>query len=501
VAVLDGDPGQPEATPPGLLSLHVALGPLLGPPHLRHAAPAAARFLGDVSPEGNPAAYVEAVHGLVGEYRRLCGGGEGEGGREPGAAAGEAAQAAAGGRAQALSSSASCSPPALPPPPLVVNTMGWITGVGYDLLCQLLCILQPTHVLVLGGGAGNSGGGSNGGGGNGGGGGGGGRNNNGFRSALPPGVFWHRHHGPPRVGRAPRVMPLPSAAQASAERALPDANGGGASGGGGGATGAKTAAECRTLGWLAWARRAIAASGLSPSQGAAADGGGCLDRELAAAAVGLAAATPLFVRIRFGGGGGGGRGDRDAAAGGEAVRVVFSHAEEPGSLPPHEAARALNGSIVGLLAGGAEDEEWAEEEGGGEARPGRWIRPPRAPAPQSRECVGLGLVRAVEGPEHIAYVLTDVTDPAALSRVCMLAAAGGRLELPAALQQCSAAAAAAVAAAAAAADSTIARLASAVATQGGLVPPYHAMSCLTEPGTGASAGRSRSNLLRASLLP
>ncbi len=34
-------------------------------------------------------------------------------------------------------------------PPLVVNTHGWVKGLGFDLLVQMLQMLAPTHVIQV----------------------------------------------------------------------------------------------------------------------------------------------------------------------------------------------------------------------------------------------------------------------------------------------------------------------------------------------------------------
>ena len=68
---LDLDCGQPELTAPGMVSLTILRAPLLGPPQTHQAsgaefegapsAPLYASFVGDVSPQGDPDAYVEGA--------------------------------------------------------------------------------------------------------------------------------------------------------------------------------------------------------------------------------------------------------------------------------------------------------------------------------------------------------------------------------------------------------------------------------------------------------
>ncbi|KAK3250112.1 hypothetical protein CYMTET_40495 [Cymbomonas tetramitiformis] len=131
VAYLDLDPGQPEIGFPGTLTLALVHAPLLGPPQLRQLAAAAAarlqgpaaaqvsgmmpvvvgqHFVGDIKPEGDPEGFMEGVGALHHMWMEtLQGGGV----------------------------------------PLVVNTMGWVKGLGMDLLQATLSQVQPTHLLQL----------------------------------------------------------------------------------------------------------------------------------------------------------------------------------------------------------------------------------------------------------------------------------------------------------------------------------------------------------------
>jgi len=135
---VDGDAGQPEFTPPGLISAHLLRSggggagsgggglPILGPPHThpRPGPPAAAAFLGSPNPGADPGRYASGAD-LVGRW-----------GRSP-----EAAVAAGSGGGLG-----SHTTPALP---AIINTHGWARGVGADLTATLACAAAPTHVLVL----------------------------------------------------------------------------------------------------------------------------------------------------------------------------------------------------------------------------------------------------------------------------------------------------------------------------------------------------------------
>lgn len=107
---LDGDCGQPEFTPPGLVSGHTLTRPVVGLPVSHARSPSAAFFVGVPSPGPCPARYAACVAALAAWHAR-----EGE----PGAAA------------------------------TVVNTHGWVRGAGLDATTALLTPLAPTHVLVL----------------------------------------------------------------------------------------------------------------------------------------------------------------------------------------------------------------------------------------------------------------------------------------------------------------------------------------------------------------
>ncbi len=69
-----------------------------------------------MSPQHDPQLYLSAVQALYGSYWQW--------------AQGQVARGA-------------------PWPPLVVNTHGWVKGLGFDLLTQLLRVVAPTHVIQV----------------------------------------------------------------------------------------------------------------------------------------------------------------------------------------------------------------------------------------------------------------------------------------------------------------------------------------------------------------
>ena len=127
VAVLDCDVGQPEFSPPGMLSLTLCNGPLLSQPHNHMAACGrddrlAAYFFGLNSPKGDPAQYLSTIQKLLDVYETV--------------AAGNDTDRNQYSEVQRI--------------PLLVNTGGWVKGLGSDLLNTIVGMVQPTQVLSLG---------------------------------------------------------------------------------------------------------------------------------------------------------------------------------------------------------------------------------------------------------------------------------------------------------------------------------------------------------------
>lgn len=85
---------------------------------------------GDTSSQSEPGRYLQAVQALVQRYSRLTTADVAAAGT-----AGTAAAASSGDGCEALKVLA----------PLVINTPGWITGLGLDLLGEVLRCAAPTH--------------------------------------------------------------------------------------------------------------------------------------------------------------------------------------------------------------------------------------------------------------------------------------------------------------------------------------------------------------------
>ncbi|KAF3357610.1 hypothetical protein VDGD_00811 [Verticillium dahliae] len=115
VAILDLDPGQPEFSPAGTMSLVHVKTPNLSPP-FTHAVPETTdasvircHATASISPAADPEHYVECAQDLFHHYQQS----------------------------------------ALRNRPLIINTPGWILGTGLDLLTELISKLAPTDVIYM----------------------------------------------------------------------------------------------------------------------------------------------------------------------------------------------------------------------------------------------------------------------------------------------------------------------------------------------------------------
>ena len=115
VAFLDLDPGQPEYSPPGDLSLLRLQSWNLGPP-FTHPTPGLnqlvkAHHFGHISPKDDLTYYYSCALDLVNHYRKMARG------------------------------SRLC--------PLIINSAGWIQGNGLELLSDLICSIDLTDVVYM----------------------------------------------------------------------------------------------------------------------------------------------------------------------------------------------------------------------------------------------------------------------------------------------------------------------------------------------------------------
>jgi polynucleotide 5'-hydroxyl-kinase GRC3/NOL9 len=114
VAVLDIDPGQPEFSTPGTLSLVHVTDPILSPAFCHPDGSRSHRIIrahaiASLSPASNPIHYRECILDLFSTFRQAFLG--------------------------------RC--------PLIINTFGWVQGTGLDVLAQLITDLQPTTMVYM----------------------------------------------------------------------------------------------------------------------------------------------------------------------------------------------------------------------------------------------------------------------------------------------------------------------------------------------------------------
>ena len=114
VYFLETDLGQPELGPPGVVTLHRLTEPLLRPPHAEQHGHdrVAAYFAGAVTPQTHPALYTASVAAAYEVYKERIKG---------------------------------CRPA----PPLMVNSHGWVTGLGLEMLQQIVATVGAQLVVRL----------------------------------------------------------------------------------------------------------------------------------------------------------------------------------------------------------------------------------------------------------------------------------------------------------------------------------------------------------------
>ncbi|XP_078111910.1 polynucleotide 5'-hydroxyl-kinase NOL9 [Sander vitreus] len=108
VDYLEGDLGQTEFTPAGCLSLSTVREPLLGPPFTHQCTPEHMIYYGHSSCEADLERYLESLKSL---WRR----------RSPGRET-----------------------------PVIINTMGWVKGFGFQVLVDMIRFFPVSHVIQLG---------------------------------------------------------------------------------------------------------------------------------------------------------------------------------------------------------------------------------------------------------------------------------------------------------------------------------------------------------------
>ncbi|KAL5512247.1 hypothetical protein ACEPAG_3532 [Sanghuangporus baumii] len=127
VAYLECDIGQTEFTPPGLVSLHVIDRPMFGPPFTHPLIPYASHFIGASSPKDSPAHYLTSISTLLQTYKL------------------ELQYPAPEDEFYDSDSEDSRIEDVIP---LVVNTMGWLKGLGADLARRIEELVAPTNIFM-----------------------------------------------------------------------------------------------------------------------------------------------------------------------------------------------------------------------------------------------------------------------------------------------------------------------------------------------------------------
>ncbi|KAH9483285.1 Polynucleotide 5'-hydroxyl-kinase GRC3 [Psilocybe cubensis] len=125
VAFLECDLGQSEFTPGGMVSLNVISSPILGPPFTHPTLPNRAHFIGSTTPRSSPSHYLDAVLSLIQAYRLDI--------QTPTLDFDDSED-------ETLISDVI---------PIVVNTMGWSKGLGFDLTQKIESLLEPTDIFDI----------------------------------------------------------------------------------------------------------------------------------------------------------------------------------------------------------------------------------------------------------------------------------------------------------------------------------------------------------------
>ncbi|KAF9081748.1 Polynucleotide 5'-hydroxyl-kinase grc3 [Mortierella sp. AD031] len=125
VAFIECDIGQSEFTPVGMVALHVIETPALGAPFTHPRQPYRSFFVGNSTPRDDPDYYMACLKELVKTYY------------------GEVSHTRSWDESDDYHSDDDEDEHI----PLIINTQGWIKGMGYDLLIQLLDYTAPSHIF------------------------------------------------------------------------------------------------------------------------------------------------------------------------------------------------------------------------------------------------------------------------------------------------------------------------------------------------------------------
>ncbi|KAI8363779.1 hypothetical protein B0O80DRAFT_434480 [Mortierella sp. GBAus27b] len=127
VAFIECDVGQSEFTPVGMVALHVLESPALGAPFTHPKRPYRAFFVGNSTPRDDPKYYMACITELVKTYYA------------------EVSHTRCWEDAEDYDSQNGDNEDEHVP--LIINTQGWIKGLGYELLLQILDYTVPSHIF------------------------------------------------------------------------------------------------------------------------------------------------------------------------------------------------------------------------------------------------------------------------------------------------------------------------------------------------------------------
>lgn len=338
VAYLDTDCGQPEFTPPGLVSLHFLQQPVLGAPHLHQRLPYAAHFMGDTSPAVDPGRFQRAITSLYEEYCSKC-----NKHMEQGILV-----------------------------PLIVNTNGWIKGLGLEMLVNMLRSLPITHYIHI--------------------------LSTNLKKNLPQGPFWHSYDASDAAtssditeqGSAAGTISIPIMYDIPGIQACIKDEGGIAH-----QTSGPSATEQRSLHWTAFAQACcIQSSTLQTTKSIG-------DR--------LAEELPYAIGLKD-------------------IKLSVLYC----TVDPSEVYRVLNGSVVGLCTTASVIDIARSRRRHGTQQLKRKIAQQTKQSSATSEgaipfCVGLGIVRSVDSTTGTLYVLTPLHEDVLNAFINVIEV--GRLEL------------------------------------------------------------------------
>ena len=139
VCVIDCDLGQPEFTPPGVLSLHLIDEPILTVSHMNLRKPILSYFVGETTSKHDPSIFLRSIEKLLDQYHDM------------------AQLQARKYKLSADSTSSSNIFGALEdeftdkvlPLPLLLNTDGFIRYLGDEILSGITKRLRPNHIIQL----------------------------------------------------------------------------------------------------------------------------------------------------------------------------------------------------------------------------------------------------------------------------------------------------------------------------------------------------------------